>query len=290
MRGHARSTAPNPRPRVPQPSAIIAEELGHGLRLTRRWLGWSVVPLTFFCVAWDSFLIFWYTMALRQGMPWIMVVFPVGHLAVGVGLTYLTLALYVNRTTVDVNDQRLKVRHGPLPWPGKRDIDVTDLDQPYCQQQTSLGRHGSMSFSYNVCAVLKGGRARHPALRPSGRGPGTVRGTDPRGLPRHRGPARWRRSAPTLMCEQDTANRHRLPRAFPARCANKPHCLLSRLRALHAERLPGSCFRSAMCHNRVVFLSKRNHSCQRRGLLMFLEEERLKVPRRGDSWRGKSWS
>src|SRR5262245_10612501 len=93
-------TQPQPsvvaRPPVPQPSTITVEDLGNGVRITRRWFTWAAVILTFFCVFWVGFLIFWYSMALRPGMPVMMVLFPLIHVTVGVVLTYFTIAFYIN--------------------------------------------------------------------------------------------------------------------------------------------------------------------------------------------------
>jgi hypothetical protein len=151
--------AVRPRPRVPQPPGIMLEDLGDGLRLTRRWFTCAAVFLTFFCIAWDGFLVFWYSMALRPDAPWIMAVFPSLHLAVGVGLTYLTLALYLNRTRLEVANGRLSVSSGPLPWPGNRDLDLSEIEQLYCRESASRSNdNGSVSYSYSVSAVLKGGR------------------------------------------------------------------------------------------------------------------------------------
>ncbi len=161
LRGSGETVPATTRPRVPQPPGIKVEDLGEGLRLTRRWFTWGVLVLTFFCIAWDSFLVFWYWMALGMGggpFSWLAIIFPVCHVAVGVGLTYLTLSLYLNRTVLEVNNGRLTVRSGPLPWPGNRDLDVSELEQLYCQENSSRNRNGSTSYSYNVCAVLKGGR------------------------------------------------------------------------------------------------------------------------------------
>jgi hypothetical protein len=84
---------PLERPEIPQPESITYEQDGRVLKIRRRWFSLKYVPLAFFCVAWDAFLVFWYAMALgEKGAPWIMVVFPIAHVAVGLGLTYSTLA------------------------------------------------------------------------------------------------------------------------------------------------------------------------------------------------------
>jgi hypothetical protein len=92
-----------------------------------------------------------------------MAVFPLIHLAVGVLLTYTVLAMYLNRTVLEISEGRLTVRHGPLPWPGNRALDVSEVEQLYCQEKVSRNRQGAASSTYTVSALLKGGR-RVPLL------------------------------------------------------------------------------------------------------------------------------
>lgn len=86
--------------------------------LRRRWFQPQHVFLLFFCIAWDSFLVFWYGSAFGTDAPWLMIVFPLAHVAVGVGLTYSVLAGFVNRTTLTLTPEALRVQHGPVPWRG----------------------------------------------------------------------------------------------------------------------------------------------------------------------------
>jgi hypothetical protein len=165
--------APLQRPRVPPPPRWQVDDWGSDLRIRWRW--WTPVALflLFFCVAWDSFLVFWYAMALGKGGPpgdfqWIAIVFPIAHVAVGVGLTYVTLALLLNRTTVRVSGGRLTVRHGPIPWGGNGAWDAHDIEQLYCAPGSSGLRrmahsarhahHGAMGVGhYDLCALLRDG-------------------------------------------------------------------------------------------------------------------------------------
>ena len=68
-------------------------------------------------------------MAFQVDAPWIMKVFPIAHVAVGVGLTYYTVAGFVNSTVLRVSEGQLAVRQGPFPWPGNRTLHTSDLDQ-----------------------------------------------------------------------------------------------------------------------------------------------------------------
>ena len=145
------------RPLRPRPKAVTIQKQGDRLELSWRWFSWKYLPLVFFCVAWDSFLCFWYSMAFSTGSPWIMIVFPIAHVAVGVGLTYYTLAGFLNRSQVILDRTSFSVTHGPLPWLGNLQVPITQIDQLYCKEKP--GKNNS-STSYQLSVVLKDGRKK----------------------------------------------------------------------------------------------------------------------------------
>ena len=58
------------------------DDFGRDFSIRWRWFSPMYFGLLFFCIAWDSFLIFWYSMALHmKHVPWLMVVFPIGYLS-----------------------------------------------------------------------------------------------------------------------------------------------------------------------------------------------------------------
>jgi DNA-directed RNA polymerase subunit RPC12/RpoP len=122
------------RPRVPKPDDISIERDGQAVRLVRRWFTWTLIPAAFFCVAWDSFLFFWYGMAFSGKAPWIMIVFPIAHVAVGIGLTYSTLAGLLNRTYIEIDANEMAIWHDPLPWTGETKVPVREIAQLYCTE------------------------------------------------------------------------------------------------------------------------------------------------------------
>ena len=142
------------RPVVPEPQGFSVEALGNELLISRSWWTPAVLFLVFFCVIWDGFLVFWYGIAFTQDdVPWIMVLFPTLHLAVGLGLTYYVLCCFVNRTRIKVSMGQLTVRHGPLPWPGNYTLNSADVEQLFCQSKFHQGKHGGR-YTYEVHAVL----------------------------------------------------------------------------------------------------------------------------------------
>ncbi len=144
------------RPPVPLPERVTVRELGDGVELRLRWFTPAVWFLLFFVITWDGFLVFWYSIALRDGAPWIMAVFPIAHLAVGVGLTYFVVATFLNTTTVTATRDRLRVRHGPVPWVGNLELASDDLAQLFCKERVHRKKRGTSS-TYELWAQRKHG-------------------------------------------------------------------------------------------------------------------------------------
>ena len=114
-------------PEPARPSGVKIEFSTAGqLLITRTWFQSMFIFMLFFCIAWDGFLIFWYTMAVvdpaEGGMRLMTLFFPICHVAVGVGLTYYTIAGFFNRSEIFLNHNGLHVRHRPIPWRGNRDL------------------------------------------------------------------------------------------------------------------------------------------------------------------------
>jgi len=141
----------------PRPREVTLQKRGERLELSWRWFSWKYLPLAFFCVAWDGFLCFWYSIAFSTGAPWIMIVFPIAHLAVGVGLTYSTLAGFFNHSRIVVDRDKFLVSHGPLPWFGNLQVPVTQVKQLYCKEKPGKNNSGP---TFQLSVILKDGRKK----------------------------------------------------------------------------------------------------------------------------------
>lgn len=130
------------------------------LQIVRKWFGFRFIVLTLFVIVWDAFLLNWYASILSfpslSGPGLMFALFPLLHVAAGVGLTYYTLAGYLNRTTIDVDFNSLTIRHGPLPWWGNQDVSSRQLRQLYSKRDD----HGSSGYrrgypAYSVHAITE---------------------------------------------------------------------------------------------------------------------------------------
>jgi hypothetical protein len=148
------------RPDIPLPPALRMTEVADGLEIRRRWFTPAVLFLVFFCVVWDGFLLFWYGIALTTRAPLIMSLFPLLHVAVGVVLTYSTVATLFNTTRIRLTWKDLSIVHGPLPWPGNRTIPRPEIDQLYCRRLTSRSSDSGPTSRYELWMTTKEGQAR----------------------------------------------------------------------------------------------------------------------------------
>lgn len=155
------------RPQLPTPSAVRIEKDGESARLVQRWFSAKYLAMLIFVVPWDAFLCFWYSMAFganssidgaQGGLPWIFFIFPIGHLAIGVGMTYSVLAGFFNRTTIELTREELSVWFDPLPWLGEKTIKTADIQQFYCKEKVSHGKRGSTRYQYELHVVTKDNR------------------------------------------------------------------------------------------------------------------------------------
>ena len=117
------------------------EERNGELNIEFRWMSLVAYFLVFFCIIWNGFLVFWYSIALADGI-WIMMVFPLIHVAVGIGLTYYTICMFVNKTLIKVSRDEISISFTPLPWKGAKTINTSDITQFYVKQKVSNGKNG----------------------------------------------------------------------------------------------------------------------------------------------------
>lgn len=138
------------------PDKLTLNYRGSGFEIVRTWLGLRTIFLTAFAVFWDGFLVLWYTTAFASRVvdP-VMVLFPLIHVAVGVGVTYAALAGWLNTTRIGVDQGKVAVRHGPLPWLGNKDLDGANLRQLYSTEHVSSGRN--TTITYEVHAITATG-------------------------------------------------------------------------------------------------------------------------------------
>jgi hypothetical protein len=141
--------------RIGIPDRFEIDNAAGAFRIRWKWSKLVAIPLLFFSVAWDGFLLAWYMGAVSRGnASLIELVFPIGHVAAGLAILYVAIAFLANTTTVAVASGQITVSHQPVPWPGSRTLHTTEIRQLFCCE-----RRGSKgSRSYDVMARLTSDR------------------------------------------------------------------------------------------------------------------------------------
>jgi hypothetical protein len=140
--------------KAPIPEHISMEQTSGGLLFSYRWFSPAYIFIALFAIAWDGFLVFWYSVATSQNAPLMMLLFPIIHVLVGIGITYYALAGFYNKTLVLVGEGKLTIQHTPLPWPGNRVLQAADLTQLYSQERVIQTRNGTQ-VKYQLNAITR---------------------------------------------------------------------------------------------------------------------------------------
>jgi hypothetical protein len=110
----------------------VAEHDG-ALVLERRWFSPNHVIVLVAAAVWLTFVGMVGRAAVAARHEWVTLAVAV-FVVVGAGLMYWGLAGLLNRTSVSIAPDRVRVGHGPLPWRGRcsfatRDIERTSIER-----------------------------------------------------------------------------------------------------------------------------------------------------------------
>jgi len=132
--------------KMPIPEGLDVLRSGDAVVIRRSWRTWAVLPIFLFLIFWFGFLGFWYYHAFTSRHPPLaMLLFPLLHVAVGVGLAYFAISSLVNQTDVIVSTSRVRCVTGPLPWWGNQDLPAADIQGVNVRERR--GNKGSVSYA-----------------------------------------------------------------------------------------------------------------------------------------------
>jgi hypothetical protein len=139
---------------VPLPERFRSDSRGDRFRVSWTWRSPAAFMLLVFAVAWWAFLVNWYSRAMSSG-DLFAILFPIAHVAVGIGVAYRGLAGLLNTTHVEVErNGTLVVKHTPLPWWPAPRISASDLEQLYTTTKVRSSKNGTTT-TFELHAVLR---------------------------------------------------------------------------------------------------------------------------------------
>ena len=130
------------------PKGIELQTTMDGLQIVRRWFSAKTIGLLIFCMFWDGFMVAWFGIAISKEQ-WAMAAFGTIHALVGVGITYLCVAGFINRTHIEITFRDISIKHMPLPWFEGKTISLVDIKQIFTKEKMHRNKN-SISYSYEV--------------------------------------------------------------------------------------------------------------------------------------------
>lgn len=108
-------------------------ERGYGeMRATFRWFCWNRalihVPAILFYILAGSFFLCIFEDLTWGSLNWLLLI-PAGILFLALLGIYLVLATLINHARVEISSRTLKVKHGPLPYPGNCSIPCSEIKE-----------------------------------------------------------------------------------------------------------------------------------------------------------------
>ena len=158
-----------------RPSQIIPDgmevlKLRSGLDMRLRWLDTTSKSgrkfLTLFAGLWNLMLLPFVFIIILSG-SWGILLFLSLHLLVGLGMLWHLASIYINRTSITVTKNRLKIRTIPMKhylWKN-RDIDAWTIDQLYVTKYVQSTTNGVPNHAYALYAIIKDTGEKIPLLR-----------------------------------------------------------------------------------------------------------------------------
>ncbi|NOU26363.1 MAG: hypothetical protein HOO96_00530 [Polyangiaceae bacterium] len=122
----------------------------------------ATLPLLFFTLFWDGFMVMWYGIAIAKGI-WPMALFGLLHLGVGIFLSHKVLVGMFNTPRLRIADGRMKFTNGPIPAAGRLDAPVADVDAFAVVEGATSSRSGTTT-TFSLVANMGNGTSKTFAL------------------------------------------------------------------------------------------------------------------------------
>lgn len=154
------------RRQVGRPQGILIEKESDRIKIIRRWFSVLYIIVGCFDVLWMGVCFLLGSVIPPGRFPLFQITFWILGLAIGLGLFYVAVAGFVNRTVLEAGRTQILVKHRPLPWIGEQTIDIADVKQLFTVERlanrtrklVAFFEVPELSYFYDVYILTKNGR------------------------------------------------------------------------------------------------------------------------------------
>ncbi len=136
---------------LPIPEGLQLEENSQGITISYRWYSHVVWFLIFFAFIWNGFLVGW----MLADTPFFFKMFASIHVAVGIGLVWYIVCLFLNTTIIKITKHEITISHAPIPLPiyaKSMQLSRFDIAQVYVAQVSTTNK-GNTTYSFELRAI-----------------------------------------------------------------------------------------------------------------------------------------
>jgi hypothetical protein len=149
-------------PELIAPEGIEVLKLRSGLDLNLDWKKTTSKGgksfLLAFTFLWNLILLPFVLTIVLSG-NWSILLFISLHLAVGLGLLWYMAAIYLNRTSINLSRNHMRIRTVPIriPFSKSGDYELSDIKQFYVSKYTASTSNGVPNYAYALYAIMNNG-------------------------------------------------------------------------------------------------------------------------------------
>ena len=74
-------------------------------------------------------------------------------IVIGLGLIYLTITTWLNKTQIYVSKDAIEIKHKPIPWPGNKRIETSNIKQLFVKKISRNSSNNRTTYTFNVLGV-----------------------------------------------------------------------------------------------------------------------------------------
>lgn len=127
------------------------------IEITRRWLSWMMAFRALVFIGAGILLFNNFILPNQDGVLTKNPVF-LFFTVLMIGAMYSAVAGLLNRSSIYVSKEAIKVRHKPLPWLGNKKLKVEGIKQLYAKEKRSTDSEKNTRVSYEVYVVPGNGK------------------------------------------------------------------------------------------------------------------------------------
>ncbi len=136
---------------LPIPEGLQIDENSQGITISYRWYSPVAWFLIFFALIWNGFMVAW----MSADTPLVFKLFGLIHAAVGIGLVWYIVCMFLNTTIINITKHEITISHAPIPFPiGYKSMQLSrfDIAQVYVAQVSTTNK-GTTTYSFELRAI-----------------------------------------------------------------------------------------------------------------------------------------